>query len=160
MLAFTDSQSSLEIDSCPECFGLWFDSEELKQFFESPDLSSRILEEDASASLLPAGEPGARPEVGQESPRLCPACLEPLFVSSLGRTQVDYCLGCRGIWLDRSELEQLVLAFQAGERGNLLIVNQLVEGLGTPLRPNPRAGDFLGALRRYRESVGDQGVSL
>lgn len=151
MLGFKDHRSGLEIDSCPECFGLWFDSEELKLFFESPDLSRRILAEDAlleESSVL--GD--------LEEPRTCPSCLQSLFLSRLGSTAVDYCLTCRGIWLDRRELESLVLNFQNGERGNLLIVNQLVEGLGTPNRPNPRAADFLEALGRYRAAHENSGI--
>jgi Zn-finger nucleic acid-binding protein len=151
MLRFADPHSQLEIDSCPECFGLWFDSEELKVFFESPDLSTRILEEEVSVALMSPGLSGRTKP--QEGDRVCPACKEGLFSSQMGQTQVDYCLGCRGIWLDRLELEQLVAAFQAGVRGNLLIVNQLVEGLGTSSRPNPRAKDFLETLHRYRESL-------
>jgi Zn-finger nucleic acid-binding protein len=161
MLSFRDPQSSLEIDSCPECYGLWFDSEELKLFFESADLSARILDEDAASASAPAAPTRAAPASPTDTAerRLCPTCSEPLFLSKLGRTQVDYCLDCRGIWLDRSELEDLVTAFQSGERGNLLIVNQLVEGLGTPTRPNPRAGEFLEALRRYRASVNEENPS-
>ena len=143
MLKFKDQRSGLEIDSCPECFGLWFDSEELKLFFESPDLSTRILSEDAYL------EDSAPTSPSTTQSRDCPACHEALFLSRLGQTSVDYCLTCRGIWLDRRELESLVLEFQKGERGNLLIVNQLIEGLGTPSRPNPRASDFLEALDRY-----------
>ncbi len=144
---FVDRDSRLEIDSCPECFGLWFDPEELKLFFESSDLSSRILQEDALSSLSDSATKKTA-KVTQE--RHCPVCLEELFASRLGKTQVDYCLCCRGIWLDRRELEELVTAYQEGERGNLLIVNQLVEGLGTPHRPNPKAEGFLEALKRYR----------
>lgn len=145
MLRFKDQRSGLEIDSCPECFGLWFDSEELKLFFESPDLSRRILAEDALLEETHGlGE--------SNETRICPACQQSLFLSRLGSTAVDYCLACRGIWLDRRELEALVLNFQNGQRGNLLIVNQLVEGLGTPNRPNPRAAEFLEALGRYRDA--------
>ena len=148
MHAFRDPGSGLEIDSCPECYGLWFDSEELRSFFESADLSARILEEEASVGLVqPAA---AATPVGV---RGCPTCDDSLFESRLGQVQVDYCLGCRGIWLDRNELEGLVREFQAGTRGNLLIVNQLVEGLGTSTRPNPKAQDFLQALDHYRSSL-------
>lgn len=143
MLKFKDQRSGLEIDSCPECFGLWFDSEELKLFFESPDLSTQMLDEGVMLERL-SGEP----EDPQQT-RQCPECRTDLFLSRLGSTAIDYCLSCRGIWLDRRELESLVSDYQKGEPGNLLIVNQLLEGLGTPLRPNPRASDFLQALSRY-----------
>ena len=146
MMKFRDQTTSLEIDSCPECYGLWFDREELKLIFQSPGLSRQILEEGASERLL-----SPEKDVGRErSERACPVCDEqPLFASKLGNTQIDYCLKCHGIWLDRSELEELVNAYQRGERGNLVIVNQLAEGLGTPSKPNPAAKTFMEALERY-----------
>lgn len=146
MMKFHDETTSLEIDSCPECFGLWFDREELKQIFQSPTLSRQILEEGASARLL-----APEKDVGREKrQRTCPVCdTQPLFASKLGVTQLDYCLRCHGIWLDRSELEQLVSDYQKGERGNLVILNQLAEGLGTPTNPNPAAKSFVEALQRY-----------
>lgn len=153
MMKFHDDSTSLEIDSCPECYGLWFDKEELKQIFSSPNLSDQILEEGAAERLLPPEEDVARSQQ-QGEPRPCPVCeAQPLFSSRLGKTQLDYCLGCNGIWLDRSELEQLVTDYQSGERGNLLILNQLAEGLGTPTNPNPEALAFVEALHRYRLSL-------
>lgn len=154
MLSFLDRSTKLEIDSCPECYGLWFDREELKLLFESPDLSTRILEEGADSALVRQSRDTQLPDsAAPSSVPFCPVCRDPLFLSTLGSTQVDYCLACRGIWLDHAELEALAKAFQAGEKGNLLIMNQLVEGLGTPSRPNPKAREFLEALERYRRSL-------
>lgn len=150
MLKFHDKVSQLEIDSCPECFGIWFDNEELKLIFQSPNLSTKILKEDATGSLL---TPENSVTIESEK-RLCPVCVEtPLFASRLGKTQTDYCLSCKGIWLDQSELEELVRAYRQGERGNLIIVNQLAEGLGTPNKPNPKAKAFLETLERYRHHI-------
>ena len=150
MMKFQDPESGLEIDSCPECYGLWFDGEELKLIFQSPRLSQQILEEGAAERLM-------RPErdVGRiDGSRLCPVCSEQeLFSSQMGNIQVDYCLGCHGIWFDKSELEQMVTAYRNGERGNLVILNQLAEGLGTLNNPNPEAEPFLQALERYQQSL-------
>lgn len=145
MLLYSDPQTALEIDSCPECRGLWFDGEELKLFFQSAELAARVLE-DQSASL----EPPTSEDV--EARRLCPVCRAALFGSRLDSTGVDYCLTCRGIWLDRFEIDGLVSAHLKGQRGNLLIANQLIEGLGTRSRPNPEADHFLGSLERYRRT--------
>ena len=152
MMKFFDDTTELEIDSCPECFGLWFDREELKQMFQSPQLSKQILKEDALAKVL-------KPEsdVGREGgPRNCPVCSEQELISSkVGNIQTDYCLGCYGIWLDRSELEDLVEAYRRGERGNLIILNQLAEGLGTASNPNPKAKEFIEAMERYTQGLTD-----
>ena len=38
----------------------------------------------------------------------CPVCKEPMIVLELDRVEVDYCVSCRGIWLDSGELELLL----------------------------------------------------
>jgi Zn-finger nucleic acid-binding protein len=39
----------------------------------------------------------------------CPLCLEsPLEPKYVGTTEVDICPSCRGIWLDRGELDRLL----------------------------------------------------
>ena len=78
MLKYRDSVSKLEIDSCPECYGLWFDREELKMIFQSPQLSQQILEEDAAERLL---SPESDVERRKES-RTCPVCPEQMLFSS------------------------------------------------------------------------------
>lgn len=127
MLSYSDPETGLEIDSCPECFGLWFDGEELSRLFCSRTLAERILEEDA----LPDVVSPARKE-GQE--RSCPSCREPMRPSTMGDVTLDYCLRCRGIWMDHGELLRVVELYRKGEAGNLLILNQLAEGLRAEAR--------------------------
>ena len=39
----------------------------------------------------------------------CPVCREPdLHIADRQGIEVDYCLECRGVWLDRGELEKLM----------------------------------------------------
>jgi Zn-finger nucleic acid-binding protein len=38
----------------------------------------------------------------------CPVCKEPMIVLELDEVEVDFCLDCRGIWLDAGELELLL----------------------------------------------------
>ncbi|RLC48854.1 MAG: hypothetical protein DRI23_10065 [Candidatus Cloacimonadota bacterium] len=39
----------------------------------------------------------------------CPVCTkEPMIVMELDETEIDYCLECKGIWLDAGELELLL----------------------------------------------------
>ncbi|MFH1707682.1 MAG: zf-TFIIB domain-containing protein [Planctomycetota bacterium] len=45
----------------------------------------------------------------------CPVCREPMIVLELTDTEADYCLACRGIWLDSGELEQLVAGSPGGD---------------------------------------------
>lgn len=36
---------------------------------------------------------------------LCPACKAEMFVLEFEQVEIDYCPGCRGVWLDSGELE-------------------------------------------------------
>lgn len=38
----------------------------------------------------------------------CPHCHVPLVMSSRQNIEIDYCPECRGIWLDRGELDKIV----------------------------------------------------
>jgi len=38
----------------------------------------------------------------------CPVCKEGMVVLELNEVEVDYCLACKGIWLDEGELELLL----------------------------------------------------
>lgn len=107
----------LEVDSCPECFGIWFDREELKEFLQRPQLAQRLAEAPLNPTI-PSG--GAR---------LCPSCRTTLSESSLGEVTVDLCFRCRGIWLDQGELDRAVEQYRQGQRGNLVVLNQIAEGL-------------------------------
>ena len=39
----------------------------------------------------------------------CPACVsENLIMSERSQIEIDYCPSCRGIWLDRGELDKIL----------------------------------------------------
>lgn len=111
----------LEIDTCPRCHGLWFDAEELRRSLPEVELAQRIIQQDtasaAGAPKVPSGQ------------RACPRCQAPLRETPVGQVPVDYCPLCRGIWLDHGELKLAIEQYRSGERGNLVVLNQLAEGL-------------------------------
>ena len=39
---------------------------------------------------------------------MCPVCAVPLTMSERQNVEIDYCPQCRGVWLDRGELEKLM----------------------------------------------------
>lgn len=39
---------------------------------------------------------------------LCPACKMELVMSERQNIEIDYCPGCRGVWLDRGELDKII----------------------------------------------------
>ena len=43
----------------------------------------------------------------------CPVCKVPLVMSDRQGVEIDYCPQCRGVWLDRGELDKII------ERGSV-----------------------------------------
>ncbi len=39
---------------------------------------------------------------------LCPVCNVDLLMSQKNNIEIDYCPKCRGIWLDRGELDKII----------------------------------------------------
>ena len=39
---------------------------------------------------------------------LCPACKTELKMSERSGIEIDYCPSCRGVWLDRGELDKIL----------------------------------------------------
>jgi Zn-finger nucleic acid-binding protein len=50
---------------------------------------------------------------------LCPACRVDLVMSERHGVEIDYCPKCRGVWLDRGELDKILErgASEMGARG-------------------------------------------
>ena len=38
----------------------------------------------------------------------CPHCSETLVMADRQGIEIDYCPGCRGVWLDRGELDKII----------------------------------------------------
>lgn len=38
----------------------------------------------------------------------CPVCNVPLVMSERQGVEIDYCPQCRGVWLDRGELDKII----------------------------------------------------
>lgn len=38
----------------------------------------------------------------------CPNCIKPLLLAERQGVEVDYCPHCRGVWLDRGELDKII----------------------------------------------------
>lgn len=44
----------------------------------------------------------------------CPVCDETLSISSREGVEIDFCPQCRGVWLDRGELDKIIDRVNAG----------------------------------------------
>jgi Zn-finger nucleic acid-binding protein len=92
---------AVELDHCPECRGLWFDTNELVQHLA--DISGETVD--------------ARAEGGAETSYACPKCPDrKLHEAYLLDVRVESCPGCDGIFLDLGELHELLGALSAPER--------------------------------------------
>ncbi len=64
----------------------------------------------------------------------CPICNIPLAMSDKQGIEIDYCPKCRGIWLDRGELEKII------DRSNQPYPPQPNQGYSEGARPNEYYG--------------------
>lgn len=56
-------------------------------------------------------EPGMEPKRNMKSQTptmLCPVCNVTLTMSNRQDVEIDYCPQCRGVWLDRGELDKII----------------------------------------------------
>ena len=73
-------------------------------------------------------EPGRGPERGGRGSMRCPVCDASLSMSERQGIEIDFCPECRGVWLDRGELDKIV------ERSG-------AEMAPSPREPDPRGYD-------------------
>lgn len=57
----------------------------------------------------------------------CPTCNVPLVMSERQGIEIDYCPQCRGIWLDRGELDKIIERSANELRGNYQPGQQIIE---------------------------------
>lgn len=48
----------------------------------------------------------------------CPNCNETLLITERHKVEIDYCPSCRGVWLDRGELDKLLQFAEANTAGS------------------------------------------
>ena len=76
---------------------------------------------------------------------MCPHCQVPLAMSSRQNIEIDYCPKCRGVWLDRGELDKII------ERS----VEDTTPPPQTQSRPEPQRSDRYDDRKRYRDDDDD-----
>ena len=48
----------------------------------------------------------------------CPQCEETLIMTERQQVEIDYCPQCRGVWLDKGELDKIIERSAAAEQGS------------------------------------------
>ena len=70
-------------------------------------------------------------------PMTCPHCAVPLVMSERQGIEIDYCPTCRGIWLDRGELDKII------ERAAGELAPQAAQALMPPQAPMAPQAPYL-----------------
>jgi Zn-finger nucleic acid-binding protein len=86
----------IEVDVCPACGGLWLDHGEIERL-------GRV--DQAPVDTLRKSLTGGAPAGLSDTTTSCPACPGTLREVKLGPVRVDYCTKCKGIFLDKGELD-------------------------------------------------------
>ena len=73
----------------------------------------------------------------------CPVCDVPLSISSREGVEIDFCPQCRGVWLDRGELDKVI------ERASAALAGSAVRGGDPDTYDDRRRYDDSGEHRRY-----------
>ena len=111
-----DTPSALSPCTCPNCAGIWISGRALRVMFAGSDDQNEV--EQTLDSIL---------EIDfMESRRRCPSCAgRHLKAVNIGRTELDFCASCKGLFFDPGELERVFpgirgqggRAHPTGERG-------------------------------------------
>ncbi len=88
----------IEVDHCPSCGGLWLDHGEAER------LTRKMASDVDRLRRLVSTRPGP-PPIPSDVSAVCPACTSAMKEIPLGQIKIDFCTRCKGVFLDRGELD-------------------------------------------------------
>jgi hypothetical protein len=116
-MSCTTYEADIEVDICPKCGGFWLDHGELENI-------QHTVEKDYSNELarMPDMIGAATRTLKQKSAPLvnCPVCDKKMARREHGycsQIMVDVCPSCKGVWLDKGELQALEVFFERSRFG-------------------------------------------
>lgn len=140
---------NVEVDYCPKCLGMWFDKDELTMAKNSKDDKINWVDVDlwrdkAKFQLSNGDKP-------------CPVCRVSLrqVKYDKGKTKVDFCKRCQGIWLDRGEFKQIINYLKNKSDYEILnhysknLVSELWEVFSGPENLRSELADFFTLLKLF-----------
>jgi hypothetical protein len=80
-------------------------SDKEEQYIREQELKQQLAKARAEQESMAAAEKKRQKELHYMH---CPKCGQKLEMQVYGVVEVDFCAGCRGLWLDANELEQIV----------------------------------------------------
>lgn len=123
--------AGVEIDECPDCKGTWFEDQEL-------ELAKDHTDHDLAWMDFEIWKHPEKFRLGERHLRCPDGHGELIEVQYAGTpVTVDYCVGCRGVWLDKGDfantiqcLEEALTTMSASEylRASLAEARELVTG--------------------------------
>jgi hypothetical protein len=67
----------------------------------------------------------------------CPTCSVPLSMSTREGIEIDYCPKCRGVWLDRGELDKIIERSRREDDERIVIADAPAQRPAAPAAPQP-----------------------
>lgn len=111
----TIQYEGIEIETCEACGGEWLDDDELGKIV--PIREMKFSEEERRAIVESTTITGVRlKDVDRDL--ICPKCGAATDAVNYGGDSgiiLDRCTGCRGFWLDESELEKIQMLIEGWE---------------------------------------------
>ena len=140
---------NVEVDYCPECFGIWFEKDELEYAKEDDDKQLNWLDFDIWKHK--------EKFESSVSNRRCPSCRIPFIKIGYddSKVKVDFCKNCQGIWLDRGEFKQIMVYLKKKSDYEILhyysknLIQQLWEVFAGPKKFREELEEFLMLLKLF-----------
>jgi hypothetical protein len=80
-------------------------SEKEEQFFKEQEIKQKLAKAKEEQNAVAATEKQRLRELHYMH---CPKCGQKLAPEQYGAVEIDVCAGCKGLWLDANELEQIL----------------------------------------------------
>jgi Zn-finger nucleic acid-binding protein len=104
---------NIELDYCPSCGGVWFDSGELELLLEAAKIEGyEAYQRNIS---------GSQEVASTEKKRKCPIChrkMKKSYIDKGNQILIDFCNRGHGIWFDGGEVQHLIKEIAAGHAGS------------------------------------------
>lgn len=97
----------IRIETCDSCHGEWLDNTELKKVIDRREVAFDLEKRKAFADSIKSQRVDLS---GDQQKLVCPKCngeTRPINYSEDSGIIIDRCNECKGIWLDRGELEAI-----------------------------------------------------